>query len=129
MYIPSEHTLHAYPNSKEGYIYTIGACAHICITHCFVTQVNAVFVNIFGGIVRCDEIARGIIAAAQEINITVPIVVRLQGAPPQLMYIVYTTSFVCNINEAIYNSIYGIVGFTELCVCYREQTEESQGHD
>ena len=42
-------------------------------------QVNAVFVNIFGGIVRCDEIARGIIAAAQEINITVPIVVRLQG--------------------------------------------------
>ena len=37
------------------------------------------FVNIFGGIVRCDEIARGIIAAAQEINITVPIVVRLQG--------------------------------------------------
>ena len=42
-------------------------------------KVNAVFVNIFGGIVRCDEIARGIIAAAQEINITVPIVVRLQG--------------------------------------------------
>ena len=38
------------------------------------------FVNIFGGIVRCDEIARGIIAAAQEINIGVPIVVRLQGA-------------------------------------------------
>ena len=37
------------------------------------------FVNIFGGIVRCDEIARVIIAAAQEINITVPIVVRLQG--------------------------------------------------
>ena len=44
-----------------------------------VSQVNAVFVNIFVGIVRCDEIARGIIAAAQEINITVPIVVRLQG--------------------------------------------------
>ena len=42
-------------------------------------QVNAVFVNIFGGIVRCDEIARGIIAAAQEINMRVPIVVRLQG--------------------------------------------------
>ena len=61
-----------------------------CILHvwvCFVNllytllQINAVFVNIFGGIVRCDEIARGIIAAAQEINITVPIVVRLQGDP------------------------------------------------
>ena len=54
-------------------------------------QVNAVFVNIFGGIVRCDEIARGIIAAAQEINITVPIVVRLQGR----MYNVYTCTCTC----------------------------------
>lgn len=44
---------------------------------CF--QVNAIFVNIFGGIIRCDEIAKGIIAAAQESNLTTPIVVRLQG--------------------------------------------------
>ena len=51
-------------------------------------QVNAVFVNIFGGIVRCDEIARGIIAAAQEINITVPIVVRLQGTSHMLYFLV-----------------------------------------
>ena len=42
-------------------------------------QVNAIFVNIFGGIIRCDEIAKGIIAAAQESNLTTPIVVRLQG--------------------------------------------------
>lgn len=42
-------------------------------------NVNAIFVNIFGGIIRCDEIAKGIIAAAQESNLTTPIVVRLQG--------------------------------------------------
>ena len=45
------------------------------------------FVNIFGGIVRCDEITRGIIAAAQEINITVPIVVRLQGRMYMCMFL------------------------------------------
>lgn len=42
-------------------------------------QVTAIFVNIFGGIIRCDEIAKGIIAAAKESNLKIPIVVRLQG--------------------------------------------------
>ena len=35
-------------------------------------------VNIFGGIMRCDVIAEGIIAAAKELNLSTPIVVRLQ---------------------------------------------------
>ena len=43
------------------------------------SKVEAVLVNIFGGIVRCDLIANGIIAAAKNMNIQVPIVVRLQG--------------------------------------------------
>jgi succinyl-CoA synthetase beta subunit len=42
-------------------------------------QVKAILVNIFGGIVRCDLIAQGVIAAAKELSIDVPIVVRLQG--------------------------------------------------
>ncbi len=41
-------------------------------------KVNAILVNIFGGIMRCDVIAEGIIAAARELNLTTPIVVRLQ---------------------------------------------------
>ncbi|MCG5534504.1 ADP-forming succinate--CoA ligase subunit beta [Ectothiorhodospira mobilis] len=41
--------------------------------------VRAVFVNIFGGIVRCDLIAEGIIAAVQEVHVEVPVVVRLEG--------------------------------------------------
>jgi Succinyl-CoA synthetase, beta subunit len=36
-------------------------------------------VNIFGGIVRCDVIAKGIIAAIKEVDIKVPVVVRLEG--------------------------------------------------
>merc|ERR1711936_719826 len=42
-------------------------------------KVNAIMVNIFGGIMRCDVIAEGIIAAARELNLATPIVVRLQG--------------------------------------------------
>jgi succinyl-CoA synthetase beta subunit len=42
-------------------------------------NVKGILVNIFGGIMRCDVIAEGIIAAAREINIAVPLVVRLEG--------------------------------------------------
>ncbi len=42
-------------------------------------NVKAVMINIFGGIVRCDIIAEGVIAAAKEIGIKLPVVVRLQG--------------------------------------------------
>ena len=42
-------------------------------------NVKAILVNIFGGIVRCDRVASGIVQAAKSINIRVPVVVRLQG--------------------------------------------------
>lgn len=42
-------------------------------------NVKAVLVNIFGGIVRCDRVARGVVEAARNVGITVPLVVRLQG--------------------------------------------------
>ncbi|MBI5327705.1 MAG: ADP-forming succinate--CoA ligase subunit beta [Deltaproteobacteria bacterium] len=42
-------------------------------------KVKAVLINIFGGIMRCDIIAEGVIAAAKEVGIKVPLVVRLQG--------------------------------------------------
>lgn len=43
------------------------------------SNVKAVFVNIFGGIVRCDMIAEGIIGAVEEVGVKVPVVVRLEG--------------------------------------------------
>jgi succinyl-CoA synthetase beta subunit len=42
-------------------------------------KVRAVLINIFGGITRCDEVARGILAALEEINTQVPMIVRLVG--------------------------------------------------
>ena len=43
------------------------------------STVRAILVNIFGGIVRCDLIAEGIIAAVKEVGLKIPVVVRLQG--------------------------------------------------
>jgi succinyl-CoA synthetase beta subunit len=42
-------------------------------------KVKAVLVNIFGGIMKCDVIASGIVAAVQEVDLNVPLVVRLEG--------------------------------------------------
>ena len=48
------------------------------------TKVQAVLVNIFGGIVRCDMIAEGIIGAVKEVGVKVPVVVRLEGNNAEL---------------------------------------------
>ncbi len=42
-------------------------------------NVKVILVNIFGGIVRCDRVARGIVEAARKVQINVPLIVRLQG--------------------------------------------------
>ena len=42
-------------------------------------KVKGIFINIFGGIVRCERIANGVIEASKEVGITLPVVVRLQG--------------------------------------------------
>ncbi len=47
-------------------------------------KVKAIFVNIFGGIMRCDVIADGVISAAREIGIKIPVVVRLEGTNVEL---------------------------------------------
>ncbi len=43
------------------------------------SAVQGVLVNIFGGIVRCDMVARGVVAAAEEVKLSIPLVVRLEG--------------------------------------------------
>src|SRR5207253_9820995 len=42
-------------------------------------RVEGILVNIFGGIMRCDVIAEGVVAAAREVQLHVPLVVRLEG--------------------------------------------------
>jgi succinyl-CoA synthetase beta subunit len=48
------------------------------------TSVKAVLINIFGGILRCDTLATGVVAAARELEIKIPIVVRMEGTNVEL---------------------------------------------
>ena len=47
-------------------------------------KVKAILVNIFGGIMRCDTIAEGVMAACKAVNLTVPLVVRMKGTNEEL---------------------------------------------
>jgi succinyl-CoA synthetase beta subunit len=47
-------------------------------------NVKGILVNIFGGIMRCDTIAEGVIAACKAVNLTVPLVVRMKGTNEDL---------------------------------------------
>jgi succinyl-CoA synthetase beta subunit len=47
-------------------------------------NVKAVLINIFGGILRCDTLATGVVAAARDLNVQVPIVVRMEGTNVEL---------------------------------------------
>jgi len=47
-------------------------------------HVKAIFVNIFGGIMKCDVIANGVIAAAKEVGLKIPLVVRMEGTNVEL---------------------------------------------
>ena len=42
-------------------------------------RVKAILINIFGGILRCDVLAEGVIEAAKQVNVNVPIIIRLEG--------------------------------------------------
>ena len=47
-------------------------------------KVKGILVNIFGGIMQCDTIARGVVAAAREVNLSVPLVVRMKGTNDEI---------------------------------------------
>ena len=47
-------------------------------------NVRAVLINIFGGIVRCDRVAAGVVEAAQMVRVAVPVVIRLAGTNAEL---------------------------------------------
>lgn len=73
-----------YGGSPANFLDVGGAVTEEQVTHAFKiltsdTKVKAVLVNIFGGIVNCATIAKGITSACRNINLTVPLVVRLEG--------------------------------------------------
>lgn len=63
-------------------------------------NVKAIFVNIFGGIVRCERVANGIIEATKNINVSVPVVVRLDGTNAEEAQNILNSSNIKNIISA-----------------------------
>ena len=66
-----------------------GGASVEAVTHAFRLiladkNVTAVLVNIFGGIMKCDTIANGIVEAAKQVKLNVPLVVRLEGTNVEL---------------------------------------------
>ena len=47
-------------------------------------KVAGIFINIFGGIMKCDTIANGVVAAVRQVGLAVPLVVRLEGTNVEL---------------------------------------------
>lgn len=77
-------TIHYYDGKPANFLDVGGSATAQKVTEAFKiilsdANVKGIFVNIFGGIMKCDIIAEGIIQAANEIDIQVPLVVRLEG--------------------------------------------------
>jgi succinyl-CoA synthetase beta subunit len=66
------------------------------------SKVKAILVNIFGGIVRCDLIAEGIISAIQEVGVDIPVVVRLEGTnAPQGMALLKSSGLNIDVEDTL----------------------------
>lgn len=81
--------INLYGSSPANFLDVGGGATREKVTEAFkiITSddnVKGILVNIFGGIMRCDIIAEGVIAAAKELHLTVPLVVRLEGTNVEL---------------------------------------------
>jgi len=77
-------TIKYYGGEPANFLDVGGGASQEAVTHAFriILQseaVQGIFVNIFGGIMRCDTIANGVVAATKELGLKVPLVVRLEG--------------------------------------------------
>ena len=77
-------TINYYGGSPANFLDVGGGATAEKVTEAFKiilsdSNVKGIFVNIFGGIMKCDVIAEGVIAAAKEVGLAVPLVVRLEG--------------------------------------------------
>lgn len=77
---------------------------------CVVSQVQAILVNIFGGIMRCDVIAQGIIMAVRDLDLKIPIVVRLQGTTQTVFLHLSDTEYITVHGVDIYKCCMPIFG-------------------
>ncbi len=78
------------------------------------TAVKAVLINIFGGILRCDTLATGVVAAARELAIKVPIVVRMEGTNVELgQKILLESGFNFTVADGMLDAAQKVVGLAK----------------
>jgi len=76
--------------------------------------VKAVLINIFGGILRCDTLATGVVAAARELSIKVPIVVRMEGTNVELgQKILLESGFNFTVADGMLDAAQKVVGLAQ----------------
>ena len=76
--------------------------------------VKAVLINIFGGILRCDTLATGVVAAARELSIKVPIVVRMEGTNVELgQQILMESGFNFTVADGMLDAAQKVVGLAK----------------
>src|SRR5208282_5128846 len=76
--------------------------------------VKAVFINIFGGILRCDTLATGVVAAARELGVKVPIVVRMEGTNVDLgRQILMDSGFNFTVADGMLDAAQKVVGLAK----------------
>ena len=89
-------------------------------------EVKAVFINIFGGILRCDVLATGVVAAAKDLHVKVPVVVRMEGTNVERGQQILRESRVelhdCRWNEGRRAKSSGIGGRCAMSVLVNEKT-------
>ncbi len=85
--------------------------------------VKAVLINIFGGILRCDTLATGVVAAARELNVKVPIVVRMEGTNVELgRKILMESGFNFTVADGMRDAAEKVVGLAKMSVLVNENT-------
>jgi len=82
-------TIKYYGGEPANFLDVGGGASQEAVTNAFriilqSDKVQGIFVNIFGGIMKCDIIANGVVAATKELGLTVPLVVRLEGTNVEL---------------------------------------------
>jgi succinyl-CoA synthetase beta subunit len=78
------------------------------------SAVKAVLINIFGGILRCDTLATGVVAAARELSIKVPIVVRMEGTNVELgQKILLESGFNFTVADGMLDAAQKVVGLAK----------------
>jgi succinyl-CoA synthetase beta subunit len=78
------------------------------------SAVKAVLINIFGGILRCDTLATGVVAAARELSIKVPIVVRMEGTNVELgQKILLESGFNFTVADSMLDAAQKVVGLAK----------------